>query len=214
MAAANRIRGAGRIARLRRWYQRSDWARHTAVLAAVVAAVSLAITAWGTYKSAQVADDQLAQSKEDGEKEARSQAVRVSMWGDGKVSVVANRSLDPVWAAFFLNDEQRREKHDDSVTYVFVGVVPPCTAVSVPKAVTFAKATRFTEPSGPRTGWIFQGLHFMGNDGQAWVRWNNGVLSKTAGPPSKRVIRQQREGGLMADDRAKQSRLSECGTSD
>ncbi|MFI9780453.1 hypothetical protein ACIHCV_38230 [Streptomyces sp. NPDC051956] len=214
MAATNRIRGSGRIARLRRWYQRSDWARHTAVLAAVVAAVSLAITAWGTYKSAQVADDQLAQSKEDGEKEERSQAVRISMWGDKKVSVVANRSLDPVWTAFFLSDKQRRERHDNSVTYVFVGVVPPCTAVTVPKSVTFARATSFAAPPGPHTDWIFVGLHFMGNDGQPWVRWNSGELTKVTGPPSKKVIRQQKEGGLMADDRAKQSRLSECGKSD
>lgn len=194
MAVTNRIRGSGRIARLRRWYQRSDWARHTAVLAAVVAAVSLAITAWGTYKSAQVADDQLAQSKEDAEKDERSQAARLSMWGNIKVSVVANRSLDPVWAAFFLNDKQRREKHDNSVTYVFVGVLPPCTAVSVPKAVTFAQATSFAASPGPHTGWIFQGLHFMDNNGQAWVRWNGGELTKTAGPPSKKVILQQKEG--------------------
>ncbi|MFB7749977.1 hypothetical protein ACFC18_10445 [Streptomyces sp. NPDC056121] len=215
MAATNRIRGASRFARLRRWYQRFDWARHTAVLAAVVAAASLAITAWGTYKSAQVADDQLAQSKADNEKDERSQSARIAMWGDTKVSVVANRSLDPAWAAFFLNDKQRRENHDNTVTYVYVGVVPPCSAVSIPKAVIFAKATRFAQPHEPRTGWLFQGLHFMVNDGQGWVRWNNGALTKSELPhPSKALQQQKEDGGLMADDRAKLKPLSECGKAD
>ncbi|WP_406110395.1 hypothetical protein OG698_46420 [Streptomyces sp. NBC_01003] len=84
----------------------------------------------------------------------------------------------------------------------------------MPKAVTFAQAASFAASPGPHTGWIFQGLHFMDNNGQAWVRWNGGELTKTAGPPSKKVILQQKEGGLMADDRAKLSHLSECGKSD
>ncbi|MFJ9416725.1 hypothetical protein ACIRPT_21385 [Streptomyces sp. NPDC101227] len=173
-----------------------------------MAAASLAITAWGTYKAAQVADDQLAQSKEDSEKEERSQAARMTMWGDGKVSVVANRSLDPVWAAFFLNDQANRESRSHRVTYIFVGVVPPCTAVTVPKTVTLSKAAALSP--GPNTDWIFQGLHFMTADGQAWVRWNDGRLSKVTGPPSKSVVRQQKGGGLIADEQTEQSHLAEC----
>lgn len=65
-------------------YRRVEWEKHTAVIAAVVAAVGLALTAWGTVKSAQVADDQLTQSQEQREDSVRSQASRITMWAQGE----------------------------------------------------------------------------------------------------------------------------------
>lgn len=63
-----------------------DWSKHTAVLAAIVAAVGLGFTAWGTAKSAQVADDQLAQSRDAQQQEEKAQASAVTMWEEWKFS--------------------------------------------------------------------------------------------------------------------------------
>ncbi|MFF8696239.1 hypothetical protein ACF08W_28910 [Streptomyces sp. NPDC015144] len=184
-------------------------AKHTAVLAAVVAAVSLAITAWGTYKAAQVADDQLSQSREDGDKEKRAQASRVNAWAEGQALVTANRSLDPVVMSVFLNSAERRKAHSKMVTYVYFGVVPPCTSVQIPRSVVYTRAAELTDPPG--TDWRIRGLHFVTSDGTFWVRWNfgGGRLSET-----KDAAAARREGdyGLIADKRAKLTRLTECGS--
>lgn len=89
---------------MRDWYRRSDMGKHTAVLAAVVAAASLAISAWGTWKSAQVADDQLAQSRDQQQKALTKQASLVTSWAESNAAVVANRSLDPASVFLRWND--------------------------------------------------------------------------------------------------------------
>lgn len=115
-----------RFYRIRDWYQRTDWAKHTAVVAAVVAAVSLALTAWGTYKAAQVADDQLTQSREHQEAEAQAQASRVTIWKEPSALVLGNRSLDPARAYVgWIGYGKGR--------LLPVGTLPPCTAVEIPR---------------------------------------------------------------------------------
>lgn len=108
----------------------------------------------------------------------------------------------------FLNDKKDRDADTNTVTYVFFGVVPPCTAVQVPKNLVYSTAAARSPDTN--TDWLLQGLHFMTSDGQPWVRMSNGQLGKTTSPPPKGVIRQQKSGGLIADDKAKQSPLSEC----
>ncbi|MCX5225829.1 hypothetical protein [Streptomyces sp. NBC_00233] len=76
----------------------------------MVGAVSLGFTAWSTYMSVQVNQDQLKQSKEQDEDKEKEQASRVTFWTEeppprnpqrevawwGNRLVIVNRSLDPV----------------------------------------------------------------------------------------------------------------------
>ncbi|MGW1544435.1 hypothetical protein ACWCPM_30110 [Streptomyces sp. NPDC002309] len=173
-----------------------------------MAAASLAITAWGTFKAAQVANDQLAQSKEDSEMEELSPASRVTMWGDGRSTVVANRTLDPVWVSLFLDNERQREMNAGRATYIFFGVVPPCTAVQVPNKLVHGAASSF-DPV-PDRDWVFQGMHFLTMDGRPWVRYSTGRLLKDVSSPPMAMQVYQETGGLVADSKAKASQLPEC----
>jgi hypothetical protein len=188
-----------------RWYRRSDLARHAAVLAAVVAAASLAVTAWGTYKSAQVADDQLIKSREDSAKEGRAYAVRVTWWGEHDLTVVANRSLDPVRMSTYLRDKAQRGT--DKVTYVHFGVIPPCSAVSVPNSLLSATASKLSRP--PNEDWAMQGLHFDTVDGKSWVRSGSGRLVEASPPPLPPPHMRK---GIILDKQATVKALSECGS--
>lgn len=74
------------------------------IAAAVVGAVSLAVSAWGTYWTAQVAEDQLAQSKEQDADKKKDQASRAIFWvegagvfpGIGTRLVITNQSQYPL----------------------------------------------------------------------------------------------------------------------
>ncbi|WP_326771309.1 hypothetical protein [Streptomyces sp. NBC_01445] len=71
------------------------------MIATFVAAGGLVASAWTGYYQVKTSQDQLAQSKEDSEKELQSQASRVSSWTmEGKsgktTGYFANRSLDPI----------------------------------------------------------------------------------------------------------------------
>ncbi|MEU6012433.1 hypothetical protein, partial [Streptomyces sp. NPDC047453] len=102
-------------------------------MAAAVAAASLAVTAWGTYKSAQVADDQLAQSRDANEKEAKAQASRISWWiesSDAQDLVFANRSLDPAWIWLYIQTGD--QIRTDTGELLQAGELPPCTRISIP----------------------------------------------------------------------------------
>ena len=147
------------LRRVRQLYRTMDWAKHTTVFAAVVAATGLAISAWGTLKSAQVADDQLSQSRESAQEQLRQQAVRVTMWGTKNAVVIANRSLDPVTGvarSYFLSS---------SSDGTYLGVIPPCSQVSIPLATSQIAH----QPE----------LLFLDADGREWAREPNGRL---AGP--------------------------------
>ncbi|MFE2095283.1 hypothetical protein, partial [Streptomyces sp. NPDC059460] len=152
-------------------------------------------------------------SREDESKERRVQASRVNAWGEKQagaddVLVTANRSLDPVVAWTFLNDAARRDVRSKEVTYVYFGVVPPCTAVRIPKSVLYSRASE--RHPGPDTGWKVRGLHFATSEGTMWVRWNagGGLLMETNDRPA--AIRPD-DLGLVADRQAKITPLTECG---
>lgn len=139
-----------------------DWAKHTTVFAALVAAIGLAVSAWGTLKSAQVADDQLSQSRESAQEQLRQQAVRVTMWGTEHAVVIANRSLDPV------TGEAEGSVPYSSSSGTYLGVIPPCSQVSLPLATSGI-------PGLPR-------LFFLDADGREWVREPNGRLTGPSQP--------------------------------
>ncbi|MER7377232.1 hypothetical protein [Streptomyces lanatus] len=114
--------------------------KHTAVVAAVVAAGGLAVTAWGTMKSAQVADDQLAQSEAQKDDAARKLTSRVTMWEERQSGwngpphrIVANRNVEPVYVFYKISAaELHRSGTGDRWVHphmgmVPLGTIPPCT---------------------------------------------------------------------------------------
>ncbi|MER5473600.1 hypothetical protein [Streptomyces sp. NPDC002685] len=144
--------------------------KHTAVLAAVVAAVSLAISAWGTWKAAQVSDDQLAQSQAQSLEENRAQASLISFWHTHEGGlVVANRSFDPA-SALVSGEGARAVK--------WIGVIPPCSRVSMPQDLT---DTLFDPwPSGePKAA---TRLNIIDANGFFWQRNDFGYLGRYSRP--------------------------------
>ncbi|MFE9018130.1 hypothetical protein ACFYNL_06085 [Streptomyces sp. NPDC007808] len=77
-------------------------------LAAIAAIGGLWAQAVATYWSQQTAKDQLAQSREDGNRELRAQASRVTFWiaatEDGPRPHIANRSQDAVTAVYIWHE--------------------------------------------------------------------------------------------------------------
>jgi hypothetical protein len=151
-----------------------DWAKHTTVLAAVVAAAGLAISAWGTLKSAEVANDQLAQSRDDQTKEERAQAQAVTMWHDWNKNrvetvTVSNRSLAPVAVALWGVDGLETTRQ----VFTYLGVLPPCTRA------TFT-GHQIDEATIPKVLdlWV-GGLLFRDSAGVEWQRTSGGYLVKT-----------------------------------
>ncbi|MFF9569901.1 DciA family protein [Streptomyces sp. NPDC014685] len=172
---------AGRASQIVRWYRNSDWARHTAVLAAVVSAIGLAVTAWGTYKTAQVANDQLAESREQDERNARLQASQVTMWLEPDALVLANRSLDPALVYFqgkqpldkglFAQKEGVPDARKKVVFTVRIGTIPPCTRVAMPRG----------ESNHIRIGvddLLVEGLLIVDAEGTQWLRSADGPLRR------------------------------------
>ncbi|MFI5852548.1 hypothetical protein [Streptomyces parvulus] len=155
-----------------------------------------------------MADDQLAQSKEDGEKEQRAAASRVTWWGDGGESItVANRTLDPVLVTMFLQTREMKEQKSSWANYIYFGVVPPCTSVSVPEAAVRDEATR--RNSGE--DWLLRGVHFVLSDGTSWVRHaNNRALAATEVPLPTGLANPEQPGGLLADPDATTIRMEQC----
>ncbi|MGV9509302.1 hypothetical protein ACWDQZ_27255 [Streptomyces tendae] len=181
-------------------------------MAALIAAISLAVTAWGTYKSALVADDQLKQSREEDENSQQAQASRFAAWVERDKLVIANRNLDPVGGYLFVSYGPKSSARPTVVTYVDLGIVPPCTAVRLPTEVIYARADVSSKYTG--TGRRIAGLHFTTSDGQSWDRWNRkgGELTSTADvPPPQHSGANPDDRGLMDHKEAKISALAQCG---
>lgn len=92
----------------------------------LVAAAGLIVAAWGTLKTAQLADTQLTQAVEQKEDSERAQIEQISFWGKGPTVMVANRSLDP--AHLWLKIREPAE----GVRSIPFGVLPPCTRLEIP----------------------------------------------------------------------------------
>ncbi|MFC9269066.1 hypothetical protein ACWGRF_08225 [Streptomyces zhihengii] len=186
-----------------------DWVRHTTVIAALVAAAGLAVTAWGTLKSAQVADDQLAQSKQRQQQEDRRLASRITTWVDGYhssegwVRVVVNRSLDPA-AVYLQLFTPGTPRSDDTVE--FLGTVPPCTRVDIPGSV-FENIYASSDSSRPVGG--TNGLIVAEPSGVLWVRQDGGELRTPSSVERARVALAGPE-FLMMWKAVKTSSLEEC----
>ncbi|MFE6639608.1 hypothetical protein ACFVFT_38150 [Streptomyces tendae] len=153
-----------------------DWAKHTTVLAALVAAAGLGVSAWGTLLSARVAEDQLAQSKVQNEERAKRQASRITFWEEPPHSdptVIANRSLDPVFVYVGVS-----YKGDHTPEYdMSVGTIPPCTAVRL-RADHLSSGIPDNEPEARFNRGSATAIMFVDVYGQMWTRAEDGKLTE------------------------------------
>lgn len=197
----------------RAWYQRVDWAKHTTVFAALVAAAGLGVTAWGTVKSAEVANDQLAQSRNNQDRTEKAQAQAVTMWLDwnkdqvGTVTV-SNRSLAPISVALWGADGLKGWKgYENSPVYSYLGVLPPCTRA------TFTRS-QINQATMPKTVdlWI-AGLLYRDSAGVKWQRSSSGHLARTEKSPPFLDLVEAGPFARPAMREAVRAPEEECGTS-
>lgn len=180
------------------------------MIAAVVAAVGLGLTAWGTLKSAQVADDQLTQSRANQLKDAQAQASLITMWtefdpppkvlmhsgGNPGRLVLANRSLDPIQVALHGAVPNRAALAPGVIPTApppreprifYFGSVPPCTRVTLTRAALLQISWRPIDGSDALSraggnGFSVESITFTDRSGQTWKRSRDGFLTK-AQPP-------------------------------
>ncbi|WP_331749881.1 hypothetical protein OG529_35870 (plasmid) [Streptomyces longwoodensis] len=148
------------------------------VVGAVAAILSVFFTGWATYISAEVAKDQLEQSREESEKEERQQASRVTFWME------AYPNFDSPQTVHLVN------RTPDSVTRVMVHVeataasgggwhrltgfafsVPPCSDLMFKMSDQIANSN--ARESGVRfvPGFTnIEGLFFADASGVTWIR--------------------------------------------
>jgi hypothetical protein len=139
------------------------------VIATLLAAGGLVVSALGTLKTNAVADTQLAQAREQEDAEARQQVARITFWPlAGEHSfVVANRSLDS--ASVWLYVDMNGSKYSQ---YWPLGIVPPCRSARIDN-------WNVTKGSAP---WPVTKLLVVDANGKAWQRAPSGILSRTTPP--------------------------------
>ncbi|QOV40195.1 hypothetical protein IM697_18410 [Streptomyces ferrugineus] len=171
---------------------------------------TLLFTGIATYFGAMVSRDQLEQSRDDAEKEARSQASRVSTWvdyaQDGGIQLhVMNRSPDPVSELdlFFEAHNGAPDALDLNVVYSLVlPDLPPCSDLVLDPS-TWRYRTSGRDPESPpkspiavlpsNDGWkqqpepdtlIVVSLRFVDRTGEQWWR-DYGQLKSIESYPDK-----------------------------
>ncbi|GHC38923.1 hypothetical protein GCM10010348_77850 [Streptomyces anthocyanicus] len=168
-----------------------------------MAAVSLAISAWGTNTAARVANDQLEQSRDQQTSEEKAQASRVGLWAVSGNVVVANRSLDPVHA--FVETDGRTA--EGKTWYVDVGIVPPCV-----EFIIKAEAVTEIDEGVMADGVVLKvlGLVFTDAKGSWWERTPVGALDRSDARPDLPAQLSLR-GSLVLDKRLEPKELEFCG---
>ncbi|MFJ4365171.1 hypothetical protein ACIP4S_13575 [Streptomyces chartreusis] len=174
--------------------RRADWGKWGTVVGIFVGAAGLIFTAWATYYNAEVARATLAQSKEDAEKEEKSQAARVNYWTDEKGMMhVVNRSADPVTGMLLYVAVEQADLTPDygdpdwkfwnqvGLYAVVFGTLEPCSHVSISaKDVTAGDDTGSPSIRVPSNSTASVGLiNFYDSSGVAWVRTGGQLLKKS-----------------------------------
>ncbi|WP_405602597.1 hypothetical protein OG741_28550 [Streptomyces sp. NBC_01410] len=137
-----------------------------------------------------MSNDQLANSREEDEKEETSQAVKVNIWTDvdlvGKrwsdsayFIYIENRSPDAAYVPVVYFDYDEFDKKDGATkrkTMVFaVGrFLPACTRIKLPPKMIVDQAYRIN-PEGKAGGkpiWGGAGINFYDTSGLAWDRFS------------------------------------------
>lgn len=173
------------------------WVHVGAVVGAVAAIGGVIFTGVATYYSAQIAGDQLEQSREDAERKERAQANQVSFYmggGDSSENVhIVNRSADPIrspiavfWVEHFTKSGQPLLKRVYYQTGWY-GDLAPCSELVF-------ESDDFNPPSIPVARWIKQpepqilSLTFTDREGKNWHRTPTTLdqqLANDAGRPPR-----------------------------
>ncbi|WP_369275804.1 hypothetical protein AB5J55_42910 [Streptomyces sp. R11] len=153
--------------------RRIDWGQLGTVIAVVAGIGTLLFTGIATYYSALVSRDQLQQSRENNEYDAREQALRVSFWIDRSPSpmhvYLLNRSPDPVPLVTFRFRVWYQDENGSYDVMVQPMSLPPCTEVVLAQEDLLIQGpSGFWELQGLR--WEVRGLHFGDRDGRHWLR--------------------------------------------
>ncbi|MGQ4386591.1 hypothetical protein [Streptomyces sp. SAS_270] len=162
-----------------------------AALGALAAIGGLVFTAVATYYSAVVSQDQLQQSREDAERERRSQAMRVSLWTEDQVANnmrlhIMNRSPDPVTdvSAGFLvrkgawGDDSADEPGRYGGLYVDLPNLPPCSEMIVkPESLRWHVPNGTSPRELPADARVFiEWMGFVDRDSNRWLRQDGALL--------------------------------------
>lgn len=185
------------------------------VIAIVAGIAGLWFQAVATYWSQQTSRDQLTQSKKEGEREEREQAMKVNFWrggetrtGDQTVHVV-NRSPDPITSVFL---DLMVIDADSDVYASFESYIPPCTEVVF--STSNMQAHRYSTKGSKTVGskWFVNDIVFVDRDGQTWKRTTSG-LTKMRPTDARLGDRRVRAGTLRLEKDPTTKKADNCGDS-
>ncbi|MEV2210946.1 hypothetical protein AB0H86_05490 [Streptomyces sp. NPDC050997] len=152
----------------------------------------MAFTGVATYYGARVSQDQLDQSIEDSEREARSQATQVSFWFEGQgtenlVLHVMNRSPDPVGASqmrFQLRIFSADESEPDTMAsaQIILDPLPPCSLQTIEPGQLRTRSADGERAKLPRRIMYVTDRYFAFRDrnGRGWGRLDDRLVSMKA----------------------------------
>ncbi|WP_330355505.1 hypothetical protein [Streptomyces chartreusis] len=176
-----------RRGRPQRWWQKVPWISIGTVVTVIIGIGSLAFTGVATYYGAQVSKDQLEQSREESEREARSQATKVSFWFEGQgtkdpVLHVLNRSPDPVThpTVAFVADIFATKDTPDTLALgnINLDVLPPCSLLTVRSQQLRTRAMGESAKMPDTYLWLSQTyMIFVDRDGRSWGRIDGKLAS-------------------------------------
>jgi hypothetical protein len=156
-----------------------DWIKLGTAAAAFAAIGSLVFTAIATYYGAMVSRDQLEQSREDADRELRSQAARVSYWvenqgGSPRVHIL-NRSPDPisnVTVKFMIPIETDDPFEGPWVLFQNLLLsLGPCSQATIPWSALSYSVGRTSERPPDKSAYLARVLvWFVDRDGTIWAR--------------------------------------------
>ncbi|MFF0134221.1 hypothetical protein ACFYTG_52925 [Streptomyces mirabilis] len=157
----------------RPWWNRIPWVHVGTVVGALAAIGGLIFTGVATYYGAAVSKDQLNQAREDAQRDAREQALRVSYWVEQeptKGTVIlhfANRSLDPVTNVTMLYSGIGVTTLNE-VGAIMLPAVAPCTELSWTLEKRRAHWVSLDSP-------IVKWARFIDRGGKRWERTSSGL---------------------------------------
>ncbi|GLX49026.1 hypothetical protein Shyhy01_19760 [Streptomyces hygroscopicus subsp. hygroscopicus] len=174
-----------RRSRASRGWQRFPWATTATALGVIAAIVGLFFNGIATYYGAKVSADQLKQSREDSDRQARQQAGRITFWIEDENEVgatrnihVVNRSPDAVSEMSLAFSVELFGKNYRKPFVLTLDTLRPCAeAIYKPGDLGVylgSGGAAKTELSG--TGWGPWYLEFLDSNGKAWMRSHVGLV--------------------------------------
>ncbi|MFC8257470.1 hypothetical protein ACFUNF_07455 [Streptomyces sp. NPDC057291] len=159
------------------WWRRIDWTKAATAVGVVLGIGTLAFTGIATYYQARVANDALEKSRDDAEKDAKSQASRITLWQVSESPTtgmihIQNRSPDPVvnpW--LYIAGSDNRKPLPTFGAQLQIPVLPPCSHLTFPLE---SVAKRLGNAKGtPKVGpiyWNVAAIKFSDVEGRNWYR--------------------------------------------